>query len=154
MPGNLYPIAGMRLYIGGVVSPKNADFVVGDFAAQSWIEIDGWTQAGGAGDSAALVTFELINRGRDLKQKGTANAGTMDNVFAQIDNDPGQLAIEAASTPSDKNNYAFRVVHLNTAERLFIGLVMSSRESGGTANVPRNLEATVEINSNIVKVAP
>lgn len=154
MPGNLYPVAGMRLDMGGTLAPKNENFIADDFNNQSWIEIDGWTQVGGVGDNAAVVLFELVNRGRDLKQKGTSNAGTMENVFAQLDEDPGQLAMIAASDPADKNNYAFRVRHVNGGIRYFIGLVMSSREAGGTANNPRNIESTIEINSNIVRAAP
>lgn len=150
---SLYPVAGMRLYIGSTKNTQNSDFAESDFSSESWVEIDGWSQVGGFGDSAALVTFELVNRSRDEKQKGTSNAGSMENIFAQIDDDAGQLALISAASPSDKNNYAFRVLHVSGAERFFIGVVMSAREVGGTANNPRNLSSTIEINSNIVRVA-
>lgn len=157
---NIFNVSGCKFYIGQKIDAKNSDFVEADFSAQSWVEVDGWTTMGSFGDNAALTTWELINRGRDVKQKGTANAGTMENVFADIPTDEGQISMLAASQPVDKDNYAFRVelndratISGTNSERYFIGLVMSFVESGGGANDPRNVNSTVEINSNIVKVA-
>jgi hypothetical protein len=241
MAGELYPVAGQKLFIGGVISVGLADLVVADFSGQSWVEVDGWSQHGAIGDTAALISTSLINRGRDVKQKGTANAGSMANVFAVIDDDPGQIALIAAAAPANKNNYAFRIlgndapversatvtisvaspgvitwtahdldvntpvvfsttgalptgltagttyyvrsvldpdtftvaatpggtvintsstqsgVHTATTaptpgERLFAGLVMQAQEQGGEANTIRNLNSTIEVNSNIVKI--
>jgi hypothetical protein len=239
---SLFPVAGSHIYIGGVLSDKNADFVASDFTSQTWTEIDGWSQAGTIGDAGALITTPLINRGRDAKQKGTANAGSMQNIFAFNASDAGQLALIAASLPSNKNNYAFKIlwndaapvtsavvtvtiaapgvvtdtahglsvgdqvsfattgalptglvagttyfvktvpdansytlaataggsaitttgtqsgVHTRSSvpvasQRYFIGLVMNAQESAGAANTIRNLDSTIEINSNIVRVA-
>lgn len=160
MAGELYPVSGMKIYIGGVLASKSTDFVEADFAGQSWVEIDGWETVGAFGDNSEVVTFQLVNRGRDLKQKGTANAGTMQNVFAHLVDDQGQIDLVQASAPTNKNNYAIRVDLNDTpsgggtpSKRYFIGLVMSAEEAGGGANDPRRLNATVEINSNIVRVA-
>lgn len=239
---DLFPVAGCRLFIGGVISIGIADLVDADFAAQSWTEIDGWSTMGPLGDNTALITTALINRSRDVKQKGTANAGQMANVFAAIDDDAGQIALIAAAQPSNRSNYAYRmmlndfpaersaaatvtiaapgvftwVAHglvigrrikfsttgalptglvagteyfvkttpladtfsvsataagaaitttgaqsgVHTAislgepsERLFAALAMSAQEQGGDANTIRNLNATLEVNSNVVKVA-
>jgi hypothetical protein len=156
---SLRPVAGMKIYIGGSpMSDQNADFVESDFAAVSWTEIDGWKQCGGIGDNAALITDQLINRGRDVKQKGTSNAGQMQNVFSQIVTDAGQIALIAAAAPANKNNYPIRI-DLNDAnggapgKRYFIALVMNAVEAGGAANTMRDLNSTFEINSNIVRVA-
>lgn len=154
----LYPVAGCRIYIGGVLSDKNSDFIASDFSSQTWTEVDGWTAAGPIGDTGALITTPIINRGRDTKQKGTSNAGQMQNEFTQIVTDAGQIALLAASLPTNKNNYAFRV-DLNDAvggapsKRFFIGLVMNFEESGGNANTIRLVKSTFEVNSNIVRVA-
>lgn len=237
---SLYPVAGSRIYIGGVLNDKSTDFVAADFASQVWTEIDGWSQAGQIGDSAQLISTDLINRGRTAKQKGTYNAGSMQNVFAVVPNDAGQIALIAAS--KDRNNRAFRIdwndapavdadpvtisiaapgvitdtghgliagdpvvfsttgalptgltagttyyvktvadansytvsataggsaittsgsqsgAHTRTtvptpSKRYFIGLVMGAQETAGGANTIRNLEGTIEINSNIVTVA-
>lgn len=155
---DLFPVAGCHFYIGTTKATQTTDFVEADFAGQSWVEVDGWSQMGAFGDAAALITSQLINRGRDIKQKGTTNAGSMQNVFAKIDADPGQVALIAAAAGSNKNNYAFRI-DFNDADggdpskAYFVGLVMNANEAGGQANTIRNLNATVEINSNIVRVA-
>lgn len=156
MAGDLYPVAGMKFYIGGQKLTQIADFVAADFASESWTEVDGWTTCGAFGDNAALITSMVIGRGRDIKQKGTSNSGSMQNTFAQIDADPGQIALIAAAAPSNKANYAFRLDGSEPgtpAKRYFVGLVMSAQEQGGDANTIRQLQVTVEINSNIVRVA-
>ncbi|MGM4891268.1 hypothetical protein [Tardiphaga sp. 839_C3_N1_4] len=104
---DLYPVAGAKLYIGGVLATKAADFVAADFASQTWTLVDGWEQVGDIGDSAALISTDLVNRGRTIKQKGTTNAGSMQNVFAILTGDAGQQAMIAAS--KSKSNYAFKI---------------------------------------------
>ena len=104
---DLYPVAGLKIYIGGTKATQVADFVAADFSAVTWVEIDGWSQMGAIGDAAQTITTSLINRGRDVKQKGTRNAGSMQNVFAKIAADAGQLALIAAEKTS--SNYAFKI---------------------------------------------
>ncbi len=152
---SLNAVAGQKLFIGGQLDDKATDFVASDFAGQSWVEVDGWETCGSAGDTAALISTDLINRGRTIKQKGTKNAGQMQNVFAIVPGDAGQTALIAASTTN--KNYAFRIDNndgvVTPSKRYFVALVMNAEEVGGSANTIQKLNATVEINSNIVKVA-
>jgi len=154
----LYPVAGCHIFLGGVLSDKATDFIAADFTSQVWTEIDGWVAAGPIGDTGQLITTPIINRGRDIKQKGTSNAGNMQNEFAQNVTDAGQLLLIAAAQPTDKNNRAIRV-DLNDAvggapsKRFFIALIMNAEEVGGGANTIRMLRSTFEVNSNIVRVA-
>ncbi len=153
---DLYPVAGMKIYIGGVKATQSTDFVASDFASEVWTEIDGWETVGSFGDSAQLITTQLVNRNRDLKQKGTANAGSMQCQFAQIDGDAGQQALFAAAVGTNKSNYAFRVDGNETgtpSKRYFVGLAMGFAEQGGSANTVRMVQCTIEINSNVVRVA-
>lgn len=106
---DVYPVAGMKMYIGGVMASKATDFAFSDFASQVWTLIDGWETMGPLGDAVAEITTPLINRGRDFSQKGTANAPTMSNQFAVLADDPGQVALIAAGVPSNKSNYAFKI---------------------------------------------
>jgi hypothetical protein len=154
----LYPVASCKISIGAVLSDKDTDFIASDFSGQSWVEIAGWSQSGSFGDTAQVITTSLISTGRDKKQKGTSNAGTMQNVFAFNAVDPGQIALIAAAAPSNKSNYAFRVelndsLGVSNSFRYFVGLVMTAEEAMGQANTIRNLNSTIEINSNIVRVA-
>ena len=156
----LYPVAGSRIYIGPAMELPDDDVLATDFDAITWTEIKNWTSMGDFGDTAAQITTQLIDRGRDVKQKGTRNAGSMQNVFANAPTDPGQLALIAAEKTNQ--NYPFKI-ELNdkpavgasptNSMRYFIGLVTTAQESGGGANTVRNLNSTVEINSNIVRVA-
>lgn len=155
----LYPVAGMKFYIGNApMSDQDADFVAADFAGVTWTQVKGWSTAGAFGDTAQLISTPLISNGRDKKQKGTSNAGSMQNVFAINQGDAGQLAMIAAAAPINKNNYPFRVegndsLGASNSFRYFVGLVMTAQEANGAANTIRNLNCTVEINSNIVPVA-
>ncbi len=104
----LFPVAGDRFYIGGVLSDKNSDFLAADFAAQTWVEIDGWRDAGSIGDAAAEIPTDLINRGRTVVQKGTRRVPAMENMFAVVPDDAGQAALIAAE--KSPFNYAFRIL--------------------------------------------
>lgn len=146
----LHPVAGSRIYIGPQIADQDDDFEESDFTGLTFVEIDGWSQMGTLGDSAAMISTDLINRGRTIKQKGTFNAGQMQNVFAIILDDPGQLALIAAAKVRD--NYAFKLAMEDGSTRYFIALVMSAEEAGGGANTIQNLNASLEINSNIVTV--
>lgn len=156
----LYPVAGCKIYIGAAMELPDGDMDASDFSAVTWTEIKKWSQMGAFGDTAALITTQLISEGRDIKQKGTRNAGQMQNVFAVAATDPGQIALIAAE--KTLQNYPFKV-ELNdkpsvgaspkNSLRYFMGLVMSAQEQGGGANTVQNLNATIEINSNIVPVA-
>lgn len=152
----LHPVAGARIYIGQQLDDQSTDFVEADFSTQSWLEIDGFSSMGNLGDTAALISTDLINRGRTVKQKGTFNAGQMQNQFAILPDDLGQIALRAASAV--RQNYAFRLVFDDApaggtaSERLFIAMVMSAEETGGGANTVRQLNGSLEINSNIVRI--
>jgi hypothetical protein len=86
----------------------------------------------------------------------------MQNVFAILATDAGQLALIAAE--KTKSNYAFKISFDDAATsppsptpqpsmRYFVGLVTTAQEAGGGANTIQKLNSTIEINSNIVHVA-
>lgn len=148
--------SGTKLFIGAAISDKNGDFVAADFTSQTWVEVDGLTNLGSAGDTSQAVTTSLINRGRDLVQKGTRNAGTMEVVAAINAADPGQIALIAAE--KSRSDFAFKM-ELSDApaggtasQRLFIAKVMSASEALNEANNVIELNASLAINSNIVRV--
>ncbi|MGX9443860.1 hypothetical protein ACWX0K_14960 [Nitrobacteraceae bacterium UC4446_H13] len=159
---DLYPVAGSKIFIGGTMATQSDDFDAADFTSVTWVEIDGWSQMGAVGDAAQVISTDLINRGRTTKQKGTRNAGSMQNVFAKIAADAGQAALIAAEKTS--SNYAFKIEFDDAATSpasptpqpskvYFVGLVTSAQQAGGTANTVQNINSTIEINSNVVNVA-
>lgn len=158
---DLYPVAGCRFYIGNApMSTQPTDFVAADFNSVTWVEVDGWSQAGPLGDTANMITTALINRGRDVSQKGTAGNPQQQHVFAIVPGDAGQAAIRDAGDATNKNNYPFKVL-LNdptgspatASKRYYVGLVLEAVEAMGEANTIQNLNVTIVRNSNIVRVA-
>lgn len=154
---HLFATAGSKLYIGSALAFAGTDLAAADFSAQVWTEIGGTTNLGSAGDTSELVTSNQIDIARTRKKKGTRNAGSM-QVVADLDYaDAGQLALIAAEkTP---HSYAFRLVFNDApaggtpSERTFVAFVMTAGEQYDEANSAMKLNATLEIDSNIVRVA-
>lgn len=157
---HLFATAGSKLYIGGTLpgfAYSTADLTTSSFEGQDWTEIGGTTNLGGAGDTSELITSNQVGVARTRKLKGVRNAGSM-QVVADIDYaDPGQLALIAAE--KERDAYAFRLVFNDAppggtpSERLFFALVMSALEEWNEANSVMSLNATLEIDSNIVRVS-
>lgn len=109
---SLVSTAGCKFYIGTALSATLTDFTETSFSGVTWTEVDGWMTKGDLGDAAEEIVTPLINRGRTVKQKGTFDAGTMENVFAWTPEDAGQLALIAAS--KTRTEYAMKVEYSDT----------------------------------------
>ncbi len=154
----VYATNGARIYIGGALDTKSDPFVQADFSGQSaeWVEIGETENLGSVGDTSSEITFDGINTQRTRRLKGTRNAGSMDLVMGIDYEDEGQQALIAAEqTPHD---YAFRIV-LNDApaggtpsERMFVAKVASVAEAYDSANSVMKLNASLWVNSNVVKI--
>lgn len=153
---DIFATSGSKVYIGQSLAAKTTPFVLADFNGQSWVEIGFVETIGQFGDESASVKFDSIGSGRTYKLKGNRDAGDIALVCAINYGDYGQATLRGAeSTP---NNYAFRVDFndmpsggITPSKRYFIGLVMSAREQLDGANNVMKLNATIGINSNIVR---
>ncbi|GGA81254.1 hypothetical protein GCM10011491_05660 [Brucella endophytica] len=154
----IFATAGAKVYIGEVLEAKPTDFVAEDFAGQTWTQINNLESVGTFGDTATEITFDDIGRNRTQKLKGTRNAGNLEMVLGIDYADDGQIALIAAERTI--HDYAFRVVFNDApvggspSERYFIAKVMSAAEHLDTANNVAKLNATLGINSNIVRQNP
>ncbi|KPA99969.1 hypothetical protein [Ahrensia marina] len=155
----IFATAGSKLYIGGALSEKAADFVLADFDSQTWVEIDPLESIGSMGDTAQEITFEAIGRNRTQTLKGTRRAPTMEVVAGLDMTDAGQIALVAAE--AQPYDYAFKVVFDDApatgsaptpSERYFIAKVMSATEELDSANNVMKLNSSLAINSNLVRV--
>jgi len=154
----IFATAGSKLFIGPAKAFTGTDLTVTDFTTGSptWTEVGGTTNLGSAGDTSELITSNQVAAARTRKLKGTRNAGSM-QVVADLDYaDAGQLALIAAEKA--KETFAFKL-QFNDAPaggtpsvRYFVALVMSAAEAYEEANSVMKLNATLEIDSNIVKV--
>lgn len=154
----LYATNGSKVYIGGAPKQSNgAILTASDFSGVTWTEIKGVTDLGTLGDVSALITSSVIGEGRDRKAKGTNNAGSW-QIVADLDYaDAGQIAAIAAQAA--RETYPFKVV-LNDApqggtpsERYATALVMSAAEAYSQANNAMALNITIEVDSNVARVA-
>ena len=154
----IFATAGAKLHIGGAMSADyTADLDAEDFNGESWVEIAPLESIGSVGDSAEQISFDAIGNARRHKLKGTRDAGTMEVVAAIYYSDAGQIALLAAEKTA--HSYAFRLVFNDAppggtpSERLFVAKVMSASEALDTANNVMKLNATLAVDSNVVRVA-
>jgi hypothetical protein len=110
--GTLYSVSGCQYFIGPAMELPDEDVTAADFSAVAWNQVKNWMEAGALGDAAAEITTPLIDRARDLTQKGTRNAPSRQDNFGAVPTDPGQNAMIAAEATS--HNYPFKVL-LNDA---------------------------------------
>jgi hypothetical protein len=159
MSGRLFATAGSKIDIGPAMAFDGTDCVASDFTTgtPTWTEIGGTTNLGSAGDTATLITSDRIREARTRKAKGSRNAGSM-SIIADIDYaDPGQLALIAAERTKD--SYAFRLTFNDAptggtpSVRYFVAFVMTAGEELNEANNAMKFLTTLEIDSNIVRVA-
>jgi hypothetical protein len=153
----LIPTAGTKLYIGAALASDGSDFDATDFASQTWVEIGATTNLGGAGDKATMITSNQIGTGRTRKAVGTFDAGQM-AVVCDLDlTDTGQIAAIAAFPT--RSSYAFKVAFNDAPSggtpsiRYFTAFVSSINETYNQANNQMELNLSLELDSNIVKVA-
>ena len=152
----IYATNGAKLYIGAAIADKDTDFQASDFTSQTWVEVKRTEALGSLGDTASEISIDLIDRGRTQRLKGTRSGGSMEVVCGIDYADAGQIALLAAE--KSRENFAFRLV-LNDApasgtpsERMFIAMVASAVEAFDTANNVMKLNASLWVNSNVVKV--
>lgn len=152
----LFATAGMKIEIGGQKSMKSVDFTEADFDAEDWTEITGHENLGQLGDASEEITQELIGEARMKRLKGTRSSPPMELILAiNYDDDGQQEIIAAEKTPND---YAFRLTFNDAppdgtpSERMFIAKVASVTEQFDTANNVMKLNATLWVNSNVVRV--
>ncbi len=152
MAGELYAVAGATISIGAAMSSSTADLAAADFASVTWTEIDGWETAGAYGDTAALITTALINRGRDTKQKGTFNAGQMQNNFAILPLDDGQTALKAAART--KYNYPIKIEWDDAPPSRSAEVTISNATPGVITWTDHDLEAGDQIKLTTTETLP
>lgn len=152
---DLFAVAGATIHIGPAMPvPDDNTLDSADLTSVVWVEIKDWMQCGTFGDTRALITTQLIDRDRDVKQAGTANAGNFPCVWAINPTDPGQIALRAAA--NTKLNYPFKIEWddapaggTNSTDE-FLAIVMGTPQAGGGPNTVRALNANIEINTNIL----
>ena len=152
----IFATAGAKLFIGSATDTKSTDFVEADFSTESWTEIKEVESLGSFGDTSEEVSFTSIGDSRTRRLKGSRSAGAMEIVIGIDYSDAGQLALIAAE--KQKENFAFKVefndapVAGTPSERIFVAAVGSASEALDTADNIMKLNASLWVNSNVVRV--
>jgi hypothetical protein len=154
----LVKTAGSKFYIGSTaVTDQNDDFDESDFASQTWTEITSTEDLGSAGDKADVISVKLIGSNRVKKLTGSKDAGQMTVVCALDVTDAGQLAAIAACTSQALSAFKLEFPDAPSGgtptTRYFAAYVSGAEEGYSSADNEMKLTLTLEINSNIVKVA-
>lgn len=152
----LYSTNGMKIHIGTAKAYNSTDFTAADFSSMTWTEVGGVTNMGSIGDSAELLSAKVISDNRVRKAKGIFNSGSQ-QIVATLDHaDPGQIALREARKV--RGTFAFKVTFNDApaggtpSVRYYTALVMESVEQFNQADNVMELQATLEIDSNIVEV--
>ena len=156
---HIFATAGTKIAIGPVLTSDGSDLEATDFTdgTPTYTEIGGTTNLGSAGDTSELITSNHIGTARTRKAKGTRNGGTMEVAMDLDYADAGQIALIAAE--KTKDTYAFKVTFNDAPAggtpsiRYFTALITRAGEQFDEANSVMKLNATLEIDSNIVRVA-
>jgi hypothetical protein len=157
MSNLLFATAGAKFYIGAAKSYNYADFVEADFNGVAFTEIMGVTDMGTIGDKSELITSNWIGVARTVKAKGGRDSGSIQIVADLNYADPGQAALFAAEKAA--GTYAFKIVFNDAPSggtpsvRYFTALVMTVTEALAQSNNVMALNATLEIDSNVVRVS-
>lgn len=158
-----FPVAGRKLFMGGLVTPPASGlFEVGDFSAitdAGWVRVGKWQSMGQLGGDQATITTPYINEEYDDVQMGTKNPGVMQNTFGVVPDDPGQIALYAASGDRRLREFLIEFPDAPTGAtahgtiRLFAAYVKEPVEQGGEANTNGLMSVEFVKFKNVVRIA-
>jgi len=140
--------AGTTISISATLPAQNDQ---AGFEALTFTEIGEVTSIGGFGITYNEVTHNPLGDRKTFKFKGSYDNGTLTVDYALVDDDAGQLILDAAV--NSDNNYAFEISRQDGAKRYFIARVMSKTETIGGVDDISSASTDLSINGNIVKVA-
>lgn len=140
--------AGTALAIS-VASPATLDAT--GYAALTYTEVGNIEKIGAIGATYNKVEFTPL-KGPKKKFKGSRDNGSLQPSLAHDDEDAGQTILRAAAA-NLTDLYSFKVTYPDGAIRYFRGRVFSDAETVDGADSVIMATPTVEIDTDIVKVA-
>lgn len=142
--------AGSKLAISAA-APATTD--ASGYAALTYTSIGQVEQLGAFGATTEVVNFQPLD-GPLQKYKGPNNSGAISPSLAHDDADAGQTLLRTAADDATSKLYSFRVTLPNGAKRYFGGRVFGYPETVGAANSMVMANPSIEISTDVVKVAP
>lgn len=150
----VFTTAGTKLFVSTTVPVTINQSGFAAITAANWKEIGEITDLGdGYGRTYNLVTHNAVGTRQTIKLKGTFNDGAFTLQYAEKPGDEGQ-AMLLNGVDSDAN-LSFKLVKGNEGTPIsvaFLGLVMTTPMSLGSADTVTGYSTQVEINSPIIKL--
>lgn len=128
------------------------------YDATGFAAITGWkvvgeiTDLGEFGKEFSTVKHNPLGSRKTQKRKGSYDNGSLQLKMGRDVADLGQAAMIAAR--DSDNSYAFRVTLQDGTKAYFTGQVMSYKTSVGSVDQITGASTNVEIDSDVVEVAP
>lgn len=127
-------------------------FDAAGYAALTWVEVGEVVDIPEFGKEYNLVTHNPLKDKRTRKKKGSYNNGSFTLNMARAPGDAGQADMLEAL--DDVDSVAFRVTLQDGTKMNFMALVMSYKTGVGTVDQITVASSTLEIDSEVVEVAP
>ena len=141
--------AGTKLY---TTASAPATYNQAGFAALTWTEVGEIVNLGDFGRTYNVVNHINLGSRKTVKLKGSYNEGNLDLQLARAPGDAGQAKLVAAST-SD-TSYSFKVLLQDGTVMYFSGQVISYTTNVGASDQIVGASCVIEINNDIIEVAP
>lgn len=144
-------VAGSALYIGEPQSMLPLDRALSVPLAQDWTAIAGGESFGVLGVAWETYAFAPDSPDPEVTRTIKTNMApqAMQLIFGQLPEDPGQVQLwDAARSQFD---YGFRLDFGEGQQRYWLGLVTGLGEVFDVADSVIKLQATIQVNSSIVK---
>lgn len=139
--------AGTTLSLGTTAAATTA----AEFASDTYAAIGFLESIGDFGDTFNPVSFTGLSDSRVQKFKGSADGGDVSFTFAFDDTNAGQAALMVAHADAT-GNYNIKVTFPGGEIRFFKAQIMQLSESAPNADSILMVNASMSINSAIVKV--
>lgn len=132
MADQAYSLSGALLAISTTTAPDDlTDHATAGFPGLAYTAVGNVGSIGPYGITTNAISYNTLDRLVSLKAKGISNAGDPEIECARTDADAGQLLMQAAGLPSNRNTYAFRVTKQDGSIDYLRGLVAGPVSSNG-----------------------
>lgn len=151
MPGATaaFTAAGTELHIS---ASSPATYNEAGFAALTFTEIGEIVNFGEFGRKYNVVNHLPLSSRRTIKRKGSYNDGSLNLQLARAPGDAGQTILLAAL--ASDNSYSYKVVLQDGTVMYFTGQMTSYTTNVGTTDQIVAANALLEIDNDIIEVAP
>ena len=122
------------------------------YGALAFTEVGQIDKIGSVGVTFAKVEFKPL-KGPIQKHKGSQDFGSIQPSMANDESDAGQTLMRTAANDASSKLYSFMVTYPTGAKRYFQGRVFGFPETTDSADSILMAMPTVEISTQIVKVA-